>query len=287
MELDRPFFVDGTSRRVGMQVNFELVMVCKLLRAFTSGAFSPRSPNFNADFDHLTDADISGPECFEILLKQCRKTHEQIPVSFLVMANFVKFLEPQFTKMCQYEILNLAAMGIIEGLENFKHVFADLLIRTSADFSLPSVTDRSVQDEVAAPLQRQRSRVTTDEMQRAGSGDGLVRAGSGGSGPSRAGSGGALTRGTSLELPDVAAVTVNPQNELTGEGRVASAGYVDRFSSMISWENSDHVRAACVRACVCACVRACGVRACVRACVILQAWVRTRVFACWLDLVPF
>jgi hypothetical protein len=31
-----------------------------------------------------------------------------------------------------------------------------------------------------------------------------------------------------------------PQADLTGAGRIASAGYAQRFSSMLSWENSDH-----------------------------------------------
>ena len=97
-----------------------LEYVCQVLRAFGKGVFRP-GDSFNAEYHALTDAEeITAQECYEILRAHCTRDGESGRPSFLVMANFVKFIEPQLVNSSLFEVLNIA--WCLEGLENFKQV---------------------------------------------------------------------------------------------------------------------------------------------------------------------
>jgi MoxR-like ATPase len=59
--------------------------------------------------------------------------------SFQLFANFVRFMDRQFGMTNNYQLLDHKMLMNFEGLQDFKHVFCRLLVKTAQDFTLRSV----------------------------------------------------------------------------------------------------------------------------------------------------
>ena len=91
---------------------------------------------FDPEFNPWLDADITADECFALLCQYCA---EKFSPSYLIFSNFINFMNMQFMRMMNYAVFSSAILQSMEGLGELRHVFTELLIETSRDFSLRSV----------------------------------------------------------------------------------------------------------------------------------------------------
>ncbi|KNC55646.1 uncharacterized protein AMSG_01915 [Thecamonas trahens ATCC 50062] len=211
VDLRSPIFVNNAATRIACPVNDELVFVCKMLRSYLAGKFEP-GDGFDPEYNPWLDPDPTPEEAFGLLVQFC--ITDQRP-SFLIFANFVKFMYQQFLRLTNYAVFSSAVLQSTQGLERLKHVFMSLLIETSKDFSLRSVPQVEVIGyNVPTPV----------------GGDAAV--------PGRIAfpDNDDAAPATSSSASPVGPPPANPTSPTAADAERAAA----RFSRMTSWETSDH-----------------------------------------------
>jgi hypothetical protein len=131
----------------------------------------------------------------------------------------------QFTNIERYPLLQNEVLTTIDGLQNFKHVFVDLLLETSKDFSLRSVSQAASVGPMIGSL-TVGGTIELDDI--------------------------AILPVDDLDLPPPPSLVMQTSSELrrvTQEASVLSTPamvrqtseeVVQRFANMISWEESEH-----------------------------------------------
>ena len=139
--------VTGTKTQLLQIVeNRDILMTCKFLRALKLERFmkSPEEDK-NAQQDKTLLAEtISPEECWEILEeKTCRREmvkgeEKREEPSWLTFSLFCRFMRNQFERTMAFALLQ-SRLSRHMGLHQLRHYFCDMLVSTSADFSLRQV----------------------------------------------------------------------------------------------------------------------------------------------------
>lgn len=214
------FPVIGTA--IILEEYLEMEFVCKWLRAINSGKIQYGGSSYDPSYSPWTDLPITKEECFELLCSKCCQPGSSSPYpSWSLFHSVIVFMNMQFSALEKYPLLQNEVLTFVQGLENFKHVFIDLLVETSIEFSLRSVPQL---DKVGPPPGC--TLIVDEDID-----DGKIME------LSELPPAPLLRLETSSELRRVQELSLLDPPIIV---RQSSEEVVRRFQKMISWEESDH-----------------------------------------------
>lgn len=215
LEDKRPIYEENSNgySEIVLKDYSEMKFVCQWLRAIKSDILKRGSNNYKQEFSPYSDVEITLAECYNLLKDICCKKDSSTPYpSFSIFYSFIIFINMQLTFFSNYEVFNW--IDTIEGLSDFRCIFLKLLLETSKDFSLRSVS----QCDIVGPIYKSKEEIALIEE-----------------------SLGNLHINSDMELNGKHLLIPPVSGPLTRSlSRQISEEMVARFDKMLSWEDSDH-----------------------------------------------
>eukprot|EP00468_Gymnochlora_sp_CCMP2014_P001514 CAMPEP_0167741726 /NCGR_PEP_ID=MMETSP0110_2-20121227/1016_1 /TAXON_ID=629695 /ORGANISM="Gymnochlora sp., Strain CCMP2014" /LENGTH=5340 /DNA_ID=CAMNT_0007625809 /DNA_START=69 /DNA_END=16091 /DNA_ORIENTATION=- len=202
--------------------------VSHFLKAYKERKFIPGS-SMDMNWNPAKLEPLKPEECFHLLRQftQNKQQPNDAP-SFLIFDNFVKFMNAAFRGMdpeMGYFIFTPMILQALEELQRIKHVFCNLIIETSKDFTLRAVP-RGRQFGRVEKKRLPDSMPTNTGGQATNNNNNRMPGGVPG-----------LGRQPSVELRDAAVQNTATNPELV---RQASDNLAVRFQNMMRWDDTDH-----------------------------------------------
>jgi len=232
-----------------MEENHKIVNTCRWIRAITSGRFVVTEENKeefkeNWDQDVLLSEPVTKQEAWDILfVRCCDDASEKQPPSFLLFANFSRFMDCQFKRVLDYRLLGMHLAKIFK--IDLRHVFCRMLVETTQGFALRQVPKiqlriENIWDGAYKDLTPRRTSNRNVRHQSGGGLGGLSR-GSGSHADLRINrSGSQLEAQISGHIDDLRRGDSAAAQDVAGVGRIKAENYINRFNQMSSWEHQDH-----------------------------------------------
>uniref|UniRef100_A0A7S0DVA6 Uncharacterized protein n=1 Tax=Amorphochlora amoebiformis TaxID=1561963 RepID=A0A7S0DVA6_9EUKA len=214
--------------------------VTHFLKAYKEQKFLPGG-KFDMTWNPAKLDPLKPDECFNLLREYTtNRSQPGDEPSYLIFDNFIKFMNAAFRGMdpeLGYFLFTPMILEALEELKRIKHVFCNLMIETSKDFTLRAVP-RGRQfgrvEKKHKPLPAPTNNQGTGRPGHDLFGNNIINIHSLGGPPPAAP---ALGRQTSIELQDAAAQAGGVNPELV---RQASDNLAVRFQNMMKWDDTDH-----------------------------------------------
>jgi len=236
LDMKRPIFTNAPINTLISSPEYtELDYVCKFLRAFEAKKFLPGDAA-DAEWNPWLDKPLTPQEAFKILTQY---TAPDGQASYIIFYNFLRFMYSAFMGVQQYPVFASVVLSSTPGLESLKHVFCELLIETSKDFTLRSVPRGSqYRDEEKKGPRSQQTAAAPAAAAAAAHGDGGRPLPPSGPRPAQGGAQGGAQGHQARRSSHISALAEIEQAEIHALPpliRQLSHEMADRFAKMRTW----------------------------------------------------